>query len=74
MAKYQLALDAREIKHFLDARAKGITLSSPDNRINHTLFDYMMKLIETTEPEMPQKLGWSGATFCYVIYSSSEQG
>ena len=25
IAKYQPALDAREIKHFLDARAKGIT-------------------------------------------------
>ncbi len=25
MARYQPALDAREIKHFLDARAKGIT-------------------------------------------------
>ncbi len=26
MAKYHPALDAREIKHFLDARAKGITI------------------------------------------------
>ena len=25
--KYQFVLDAREIKHFLDARAKGITTS-----------------------------------------------
>ena len=26
MAKYQPVLDAREIKHFLNARAKGITI------------------------------------------------
>ena len=33
MAKYQLVLDARGIKHFFDARAKGITprISGPQS-------------------------------------------